>query len=697
MTFVANDGLDVWSASGAACDPAAAEGYGGCVHTAELHAAAVPAASNCGQVVAISDSLGAFDWSCDDSAGDVVVRSTGLSAAAGLRDLIDVPALAWREIQLSVDVAGTVYSSAPGVWWTNNVLDPQLAGAGAAVNVGGTIFAIGADTSGYVDVTGDRVAIITAPGVTLTGTAGAATIRPYADFGWYELGLDVGLSATAFDVQDTGQFNVIRHTTVANTGHVVVRGDDNLVVGLTTGGALRFIGSTNEATDVVLGDSYLTYTDTVGNVVRGLTVTGPASDCVELQGDLGLAEDIACTNVTTGINTSGAHNVVRRATVTGSTAGDRGVSAAGFANLFVDVAVTGFDNRFFSPPDNNPATFDGGHTFVRIRTTNATETGIRLLTPNNRLIDVVAYAGMFGSISFEAPSNVLINGTSIGAAGGNTNTTIANFVQVGGGLSVGTTGQWFANVAAVASPSGIGLQVQDGAQAVFTGNLLLLEHTVGCFFAPGATYDLTNLGAGCASTSPALTVDTTSTIAGTMVGAVPDPNNASADAAGQAAFDTIDDWFSFASSYRSWASALGAGAFPLLGAATCQSGFDCQIYDVTLTGGANPLRDTNPAPDANGVVAHTWTVTSDAECEALEPGAWTGSSCLSQFHTSGFEAETGIEDGDGDGLCEDGETCVRARNIGAYQGHGGLNPVAGDFDFGAAGAYTFYEYADNGA
>ena len=101
-------------------------------------------------------------------------------------------------------------------------------------------------------------------------------------------------------------------------------------------------------------------------------------------------------------------------------------------------------------------------------------------------------------------------------------------------------------------------------------------------------------------------------------------------------------------------------------------------------------------PLASDLVTHVWGATSEVECDYVEPGGWTGSACVSTFHSLGVE----IQDmpgssGDGDGLCEAGEPCLRVRNYGAYQGHGALVSL-GDFDFGSAGSFQFYEYEFNG-
>jgi len=79
--------------------------------------------SSCGALTA-QDSLGAFDWICDDSSGAAIFYSTGLKTGKGLRDLVDFTNTEW--LDNAVDVysgAAVVESSISSKWWTNEVRD----------------------------------------------------------------------------------------------------------------------------------------------------------------------------------------------------------------------------------------------------------------------------------------------------------------------------------------------------------------------------------------------------------------------------------------------------------------------------------------------------------------------------------------------------------------------------------------------
>jgi hypothetical protein len=179
------------------------------------------------------------------------------------------------------------------------------------------------------------------------------------------------------------------------------------------------------------------------------------------------------------------------------------------------------------------------------------------------------------------------------------------------------------------------------------------------------------------------------TIDSDFLGAQPDSVATVANASGQAPLASIVDWAALEHRHRVWGPATGTG--PCTGT--------CQVFDLTPSLAKTPNAALNAfgVPTAAGLVTHTWTATTEAECDLVEPNAWIGSSCQSQFHPLGIETEVpSIPPGDGDGLCEAGEACIRVRNAGAYQGHGALTPTPGNFDFGAAGTYHFFDHAENG-
>jgi hypothetical protein len=133
-------------------------GYGSCIHAGEMRLLTVPDLGNCTGVTAEDDQQ-ALRWICDDSAGTGIARivSVGLNEGKGLRDLLDLPALAWKRMTLTVRRQdGTVIvQSTPAAWWTNVVARTtgQMDGAG-------TVYVLDTPASGEI-ISADGVAVVT--------------------------------------------------------------------------------------------------------------------------------------------------------------------------------------------------------------------------------------------------------------------------------------------------------------------------------------------------------------------------------------------------------------------------------------------------------------------------------------------------------------------------------------------------------
>ncbi|MEM6733268.1 MAG: Calx-beta domain-containing protein, partial [Myxococcota bacterium] len=126
--YVATDGVDRFSHSGAACDATTAVYFDECVHAGELREFIVPGESDCAGIAA-TDSLGAFEWQCYDLGATIAVRSEQLRDTAGLRTLIDFTTLAWRDNVLTVTKSGApLVSTTPGAWWSNSIVGVSLEG-----------------------------------------------------------------------------------------------------------------------------------------------------------------------------------------------------------------------------------------------------------------------------------------------------------------------------------------------------------------------------------------------------------------------------------------------------------------------------------------------------------------------------------------------------------------------------------------
>jgi hypothetical protein len=143
---------------------------------------------------------------------------------------------------------------------------------------------------------------------------------------------------------------------------------------------------------------------------------------------------------------------------------------------------------------------------------------------------------------------------------------------------------------------------------------------------------------------------------------------------GAAAYDTLDDWFTFERRERTWGNDA-PGAFPDSAArGRCTAGETCRIYDQGLTNGDVVARAVNPfltSASIYSTAVHTWAVAGEQACDAIAGANWTGTECQSTFVVAGLE-RLGDRVGNDNLLCEDGEICLYTPNVGAYQGHGPL-------------------------
>jgi hypothetical protein len=253
--------------------------------------------------------------------------------------------------------------------------------------------------------------------------------------------------------------------------------------------------------------------------------------------------------------------------------------------------------------------------------------------------------------------------------------------------------------------------LDDGASTLsFTGasngrvtGQLLVGSTPGCVVSGGTSPGIvsgscTDTGLDGSSTYAWQASDATlragRTATSSFVGrlAVDDVVNGS-DFYGSALFTSITDWLGFASPLRGW----GRDGAPFLAstARACGTSDVCRIWDWGLRASDGVLRGT---VGASRLLTHTWATSpspySQAACDTIHRGSVaTGNACVSVFLAGAIELE-GDGVGNDDGLCESGERCVLAPNIGSYQGHGALVD-AGTVTIGDFSAHL-YARAANG-
>ncbi len=719
MTYIQNDGASVYSASGTPCDPASMNGYASCVHVAELHEMAIPALTNCADVVGIWDSVGAFEWTCDDSSS-VVVRSAGLRPAAGLRDLIAFGDAttdpAWKTLRVTVEVAnGSLYRSAESAWWTNPIVALPLTGSVTSVYFEGRIFVVKESGTGGASITSDRTAYVTAPGVTIASPGTGYNVAMAGDFQWAEV--DIAGPAGVSGIRSGSDFaaieshgNVIRHSSLGlGTLYLDQYSSDGLVYGTQANG-ISIDGDRHTAEELVSNATLHLGSNGSLDVVRNVTIDldDPGDlTCLNVVGDDGLVDGAVCPNAHTGALVEGTHNTLRGLVATGvrddaSLNDDSiGVWLTEARHRVIDTVLADFDYCVLDSEDLTGPSKQGAMTLQHLRMSDCGsndlvegEAAMWLRLPNHRLIDVVVVGSSGHSLLLGGGHEVVLDATvALNASGPSVvaGAFMGQVVSVGNGITgltitePATPAPTLANVAlAHNGDHGLRLQSTDPINPNVVDGLLVGSNGAGdCFDLPGG---------GCPPVTNGLDLSSV------FVGEVSDSANLADDASGVAPFAALDvlDWATFEHDYRVWGPASTV-AFPSGSAAGNCVGGACQIYDFALAATPSPLLDALPVPDASGVVSHVWDAATEEECNWVDPGAWNGVACVTRFHRLGIETyDVPGEAGDGDGLCEAGEPCLRVRNLGAYQGHGALVPVEGDFDFGADGVFSFYEYAENG-
>ena len=292
----------------------------------------------------------------------------------------------------------------------------------------------------------------------------------------------------------------------------------------------------------------------------------------------------------------------------------------------------------------------------------------------------------------------------------------------GGNLNTPTLSQ----IVSASNPNATGGLVMNTVNnGKITGNLLVGNNTgANCTVSAGTNPAMTGAcAAQNASNNSVVTgVDLSASFA---LEVASDSSNGSESGIGEAVGNTIAmaDWFTFSNSYRAWTRDTSGGAWPHTSkAGACNYGLGvCQIFDFSLASAASVIRNTTGSSGGS--------LTSNGSPGSTCPSAAAGSQYLtSQTYTydaSYFAGFNGVEisggDGDGvceagetcaqrylqaaseiiddlsgddDGLCETGERCIYNPNFGAYQGHGTLSSCT--FTDGTITGVTMFYYSTNG-
>jgi hypothetical protein len=147
--------------------------YAACIHGGELKKATVGCATSCAGLQA-ADTLGVFDWRCEDQSGGVVFYSAGFRKGRGLSQLVG--STGFLPNALTVSQAGaTIATSQAGAWWPNAVL--PLPDSGALSQAGAVYVLAASHASSGFSIDADRVALVTLPGAVLSSSGATASCK----------------------------------------------------------------------------------------------------------------------------------------------------------------------------------------------------------------------------------------------------------------------------------------------------------------------------------------------------------------------------------------------------------------------------------------------------------------------------------------------------------------------------------------
>ncbi|MBK8204500.1 MAG: hypothetical protein IPK68_20085 [Bdellovibrionales bacterium] len=242
-----NGGSNAYNQPDAACVGSEVGSFSACIHGGEKRKVAVSALSSCSGL-AISDSLGIFDWTCKEELGIVNFYSIGLRSGKGLHDLIGT-SYSWNTNSVTVTMDSTVIgTSQESAWWTNSVSPLPDNSSGSIINldgadddgagpdqafVAGSILVLNSsrNTAGY-NINQDKMAVLINEGATLklvsdglcdygTGEAsGGSEVCLLAsgsqNFLWVEGAFDGNLYTTNAIQISLTNFSQFRHIRVTN-------------------------------------------------------------------------------------------------------------------------------------------------------------------------------------------------------------------------------------------------------------------------------------------------------------------------------------------------------------------------------------------------------------------------------------------------------------------------------------------------
>ena len=374
--YVKGDGTDT------ACDPA---NDTSCRHAGELRVVEVPNTTSCTGLTA-QDSLGVFNWVCDDSSSPVRMVSA-LKVGKYLSDLIDFSTPGWKDNQVVVYQNGTEYfRTIAGAWWSNPV---ETAPSDGSLDTAGTIYVVNYAPYYHpgVVINADRVALVVEPGLVMgapaSGNALSSTSHPFL---WIEGAMDGS--------NNTGNYDVIY---LASTNYSVLRG-----VRATNG---RWTTGSRSGIHLYYSDhNIITDTKAVNNQSAGIYLENSDYNII--------SRTVAANNGGAGIQFRySSNNILAEITAPGNGAGILlGFGTSPSYNVLMDITVSN-NNLSLGSPYSEITIYGDHNTLMNILAVNNANSGIYVYGGDNHTLVNLAAAHNSGySIYLDTSSSNYFSG-----------------------------------------------------------------------------------------------------------------------------------------------------------------------------------------------------------------------------------------------------------------------------------------------
>ncbi|MBU2511258.1 right-handed parallel beta-helix repeat-containing protein [bacterium] len=631
--YVKDDGTNSFDATDTPCDAATDTS---CIHGGVMRSVEVTGKSSCTGLSG-TDTLGVFQWTCDDGTDPVRMISTGFKENKGVADLIDFSTVQWKVISSVITFNDrTLAVSISSTWWSNSLVLNNDGSDGSDMGVG-DVHVVTINPNAAYTIGADKTALVIKPGIFIDASADDGIISAGSrSFIWVEG--TINSSENDYGVKLTGtKFSTLNNFTVTKSDLINIylnNSNCNYLTGVST--AYSAIGLQLENSDYNTLDELSAF----GNSENGLFLL------------------------------TSNNNTVKNSTVSNNSTATSGSGIkleTSENNTLQDIAAN--ENK-----KGINLTSNSNNNVLKAITTYRNEMGIALSTSsNNRLTDIISdnYDGVSISLFTSSENNILESITCRDKVCINLNQSSNNTVSSVSARYYGDT------------PSGGTYIVQ-----IFLGKDNIINNVSASNYYYGIDLNLF------ASNNILSGIITRNGYNGIYFSESDNDNNSannitSSNNPQRAGFETLTgfgiyfrdtDNNMFTGEIRvgnndsencSWDTTGGGGTNPGLDDITCVNNGSS---DATLTTGIDL--------SASFVTGSNWELlaTDDQIRNVL---SLPTSSTSDWFEHTWSDASTSLaahnaveilddDIGNDNGLCEFGETCLYTPNIGKYQGHGNL-------------------------